>query len=705
MSQRSKQNELKSQSFLIALLSAGLAACGGGGGGGGTPVIDTGDGDGDGGDNVIPAVSGTVFKGPLENARVFIDTDGNGERGESDSPLVLTDENGAFQTAAGFVGDIIVQVGPNTIDTFASGTPLDGLVLKAPSGYSVVSPATTLVSAILDSSDGQSASDVEARIKSALGLGNVDLKTFNPFQDTNAEAALIYELKSQQIVSIANSVAQLTLAAGGLNSSALADALGSIAEVINSASLADPSNPVDLASNVVVESVINEISDPDGQNFNSKFADKVQELGSDAISSVTDVVVLVNTAIENVEDISSSGTQLSKFQNVGAAEISKIASGENGSLGSLSDIDNYVVASGQKTLEFEEDANLEAEVQLSIIDPNDTDNVTYKFSSNPIFNSGTLSGGGTIPAQLGNLTVSEAGLVSFSMNANQIDFLAEGETLVQIFTLPILDDNGNEAESEILRVIVSGANDAPVFTSVGSVSVLESTIPGDSIFRVAADDPEGDLVTFSLTGDDASAFDLNENGDLSFVSAPNFEQKSAYALGVKATDANGLFSESSLVVSVLDSGDFISTETTNVGENYSTVVKLNFEDLNDFNSEYDLGSGLTGFVVGLEALQGWDVVTGKNGGTLGLWSPSVTGENIETVTELDVSSETTFRVAVLSTDGANIAGTSNELVLGTLSYDVVSSVTDFDLVIKDSYITTSDPVDRINVVDYQIDII
>ena len=228
MTQRSKQNELKSQSFLIALLSAGLAACGGGGGGGGTPVIDTGDGDGGGGDNVIPAVSGTVFKGPLENARVFIDTDGNGERGESDSPLVLTDENGAFQTAAGFVGDIIVQVGPNTIDTFASGTPLDGLVLKAPSGYSVVSPATTLVSAILDSSDGQSASDVEARIKSALGLGNVDLKTFNPFQDTNAEAALIYELKSQQIVSIANSVAQLTLAAGGLNSSALADALGSI---------------------------------------------------------------------------------------------------------------------------------------------------------------------------------------------------------------------------------------------------------------------------------------------------------------------------------------------------------------------------------------------------------------------------------------------------------------------------------------------
>jgi VCBS repeat-containing protein len=703
MSQRSKKDELKSQSFLIALLSAGLAACGGGGGGGGTPVIDPGGG-GDG-DNVIPAVSGTVFKGPLENASVFIDTDGNGERGSNDSPMVLTDENGAFQAAAGFVGDIIVQVGPNTIDTFAAGTPLDGLVLQAPSGYSVVSPATTLVSVILDSSDGQSVSDVEARIKSALGLGNVELRTFNPFQDTDAEAALIYELKSQQIVSIANSVSQLTLAAGGRNSSALADALGSIAEVINNASLADPSNPVDLASSAVIEGIINEISDPNGLNFNTKFAEKAEELGSEAISSVKDALVLVNTAISNVQDISSSGAQLSKIQNIGAAEISKIASGENGSLGSLSDIDNYVVATGKKNLEFEENANLTAEVQLSIIDPDYSDNVTYKFSSNPIFNSGTLSGGGSIPAQLGNLTVSEAGVVAFSMNASQVDFLAEGETLVQIFTLPILDDNGNEAESEILRVVVSGVNDAPVFTSTGSVSVLESTNPGDSIFQVTADDPEGDSVIFSLTGDDASAFSLGENGVLSFVSAPDFEQKSAYALGVKATDANGLFSESSLVVSVVDSGDFISTDTTNVGQNYSTVVTLNFEDLNDFNSEYDLSSGLTGFVVGLEALQGWDVVTGKNGGSLGSWSPSVTGENIETVTELDVSSETAFRVAVLSTDGANIAGTSNELVLGTLSYSVASSVTDFDLVIKDSYIATSDPINRIDVVDYQIDII
>lgn len=702
MSQRSKQNELKSQSFLIALLSAGLAACGGGGGGG-TPVIDPGDGDD--GDNVIPAVSGTVFKGPLKNASVFIDTDGNGERGSNDSPLVLTDENGAFQTAAGFIGDIIVQVGPNTIDTFAAGTPLDGLVLKAPSGYSVVSPATTLVSVILDSSDGQSVSDVEVRIKSALGLGNADLRTFNPFQDTDSEAALIYELKSQQIVFIANSVSQLTLAAGGGNSSALADALGSIAEVINNASLADPSNPVDLASSAIIEGVINEISDPNGQNFNTKFAEKAEELGSEAVSSVKDAVVLVNTAISNVQDISSSGALLSKIQNIGAAEISKIASGENGSLGSLSDIDNYVVASGKKHLEFEENANLTAEVQLSIIDPDYSDNVTYKFSSNPIFNSGTLSGGGSIPAQLGILTVSEAGVVAFSMNASQVDFLAEGETLVQTFTLPILDDNGNEVESEILRVVVSGVNDAPVFTSAGSVSVLESTNPGDSIFQVTADDPEGDSVTFSLTGDDASAFSLDENGVLSFVSAPDFEQKSAYALGLKATDANGLFSESSLVVSVLDSGDFISTETTNVGQNYSTVVTLNFENLNDFNSEYDLSSGLTGFVVGLEALQGWDVVTGKNGGALGSWSPSVTGENIETVTELDVSSETAFRVAVLSTDGANIAGTSNELVLGTLSYSVASSVTDFDLVIKDSYIATYDPVNRIDVVDYQIDII
>ena len=191
MSRRLVQSELKTQTFLVSMISVALAACGGGGGGGGPAVPDgggTGGGGTGGGGGSTPGVSGNAVKGPLQNANVFIDTDGDGVHGTNDSPIVTTDADGAFTTAAGFAGDLMVQATADTVDTFAPDTPLDGLVLKAPSGYSVVSPATTLTSAILESNSDLTPAQAEERVKDALGLGDVDLETFNPFDDVNSEA-------------------------------------------------------------------------------------------------------------------------------------------------------------------------------------------------------------------------------------------------------------------------------------------------------------------------------------------------------------------------------------------------------------------------------------------------------------------------------------------------------------------------------------
>ena len=134
MSRRLVQSELKTQTFLVSMISVALAACGGGGGGGGAPVPDGGGGGTGGGGGSTPRFSGNAIKGPLQNANVFIDTDGDGVRGDDDSPIVTTDADGAFTTAAGFAGDLIVQTTADTVDTFAPDTPVDGLVLKAPVG-------------------------------------------------------------------------------------------------------------------------------------------------------------------------------------------------------------------------------------------------------------------------------------------------------------------------------------------------------------------------------------------------------------------------------------------------------------------------------------------------------------------------------------------------------------------------------------------
>ena len=72
-----------------------------------------------------------------------------------------------------------------------------------------------------------------------------------------------------------------------------------------------------------------------------------------------------------------------------------------------------------------------------------------------------------------------------------------------------------------------------MITSDNSISIIENTPAGETILQVQAVDPENDDVTFALTGDDASAFALSDSGQLSFVAAPDYETKSAYALGIR----------------------------------------------------------------------------------------------------------------------------------------------------------------------------
>lgn len=705
MARRSVQFELKTQTFLVSMISVALSACGGGGGGGGGGISTIPDGDNNDGDVGTPGLSGSVVKGPLQNASVFIDTDGDGVHGANDSPVVTTDVNGAFTMASGFEGDLVAQATADTVDTFAPDTPLDGLVLKAPSGYSVVSPATTLTSAILGSNSDLTPEQAEDRVKDALGLGDVNLETFNPFDNLNSEASRIYERKAQQVISIANSISQLTVSGGGSKSGSLSDALGSIAEVLNNNIQIDPSSVTNLASSSVIGDVIDEMSDPNGDNYNAAFATKVEGLGTVAVESMTAVIAVVNTAIDEIQDISSAGDTLAKIQNIVASEASKVAEGIVPAITSLDALENYVAVAGVKNFEFDENGTLTQEVTLAIVDPDTSEDTSYTFLTTPTFSNGRVIGGDTISSPLGTLTVSAAGVVNFSIDASAVDFLTDNQTLVQNYTLTILDNGGNEVGQEVVRVVVSGINDAPVITSDNSVSVSESVEPGETFLQLTASDAENDAITLALTGDDASAFTLADNGALSFVASPDFATKSAYALGVQATDANGAAITSNLVVSVIDSDSFISFDTTNDGQDYSTVVTLNFEDLNNFNSEYDLSDGLTGFVIGLETVQGWDVITGKVGGAIGSWTSALPDDAIEISTELDVAGQTTFRVAVLSNDSSNIAGPENEMVLGTLSYSVVEAVEDFDLTLSNSYISTYDPMVRVDAVDYTLDII
>jgi hypothetical protein len=67
----------------------------------------------------------------------------------------------------------------------------------------------------------------------------------------------------------------------------------------------------------------------------------------------------------------------------------------------------------------------------------------------------------------------------------------------------------------------STANNAPVFSSAETASVTEQ---GETtVITVEASDSDSDTLTYTLSGDDASAFSLSDSNVLSFVAVPDFE--------------------------------------------------------------------------------------------------------------------------------------------------------------------------------------
>ena len=85
----------------------------------------------------------------------------------------------------------------------------------------------------------------------------------------------------------------------------------------------------------------------------------------------------------------------------------------------------------------------------------------------------------------------------------------------------------------------TSAHHAPSVTGDGSVSVGKNT---SLVLDVSATDPDGDTLIFTLTGEDAGLFDITEDGQLNFATAPDFEAPSdadgdnVYSLTVSVSD-------------------------------------------------------------------------------------------------------------------------------------------------------------------------
>lgn len=436
----------------LALLT--LSACGGG------------SGSSDGSGSSAQTITGNIVKGPLSNALVFLDYNGNGTMDGSETS-VRTDANGAFSlSATGSNYTIVALTDETTVDT-SSGAVLDGVTLKAPSGASVVTPTTTLM---------EEGDLTAAQVAEVLNLpDDVDPLTFNPFAaGVDAADALAVEKVSQQIMTAVSSFASAAEGAGASEADAFTAALGSVIEVVKvkaenlsdeTASVADKtldfSNTTDL--NLIKAEVTGKTA-----NLSGIDADAVSALIDDTATSIKNV----NDEIAKVADLDSDITKAA-FSTMQAlieeVKEAAIAEAELVGSGNITYTDTSVVEAAAKN-KAPSDIALSAtsisELASSLIigtasttDSDQTDGVAFKYSI--VEADGTDHAAFTINTETGELSLKEQPdyetKSSYKVIIKSTD--EDGKSYQEEFEIGVVDERDSYSDAPI-KIYINQYNQA-----------------------------------------------------------------------------------------------------------------------------------------------------------------------------------------------------------------------------------------------------
>lgn len=150
------------------------------------------------------------------------------------------------------------------------------------------------------------------------------------------------------------------------------------------------------------------------------------------------------------------------------------------------------------------------------------------------------------------------------------------------YSFTVTASDGSLSTTQTVTLNVTNVNEAPVFAAATrTTTVAENVAAGTALFTAggAVDPDAGAVVTYSLTGTDASAFAVNPTtGAVTFVASPNFEAKSSYSFNLVATDQAGLTTSQANTVTITNVNEApvfaAATRTAAIDENVAagTVV-------------------------------------------------------------------------------------------------------------------------------------
>lgn len=150
--------------------------------------------------------------------------------------------------------------------------------------------------------------------------------------------------------------------------------------------------------------------------------------------------------------------------------------------------------------------------------------------------------------------ISSGGVITFKTAPNFESPSDTGANNIYNFNV-VATDTGSLTDTRAVTVTVTNVNEAPSVAAAASFSVAEN---GRLVGTATATDPDGNALTFSVTGADAALFEINGAGEIRFRADPDFEAPAdaggdnVYDLAIVATDAGGLSGSKSTTIIVTD---------------------------------------------------------------------------------------------------------------------------------------------------------
>ena len=211
---------------------------------------------------------------------------------------------------------------------------------------------------------------------------------------------------------------------------------------------------------------------------------------------------------------------------------------------SVSGSDLSITSAGDLTFNYAPDYETNSSFTATVTASDGTNSVTQAIAVTvldvnevPAFTSGAAFSADENQTSIGKVAVTdpEGDTLIFSVSGSDLSITSAGDLTFNYapdyetkssYTATVTASDGTNSVTQAIAVTVLDVNEAPVFTSGGPFSADENqTAIGSS----AATDPEGDTLTFSVSGSELS---ITSAGVLSFKSAPDYETKSSYTVTV-----------------------------------------------------------------------------------------------------------------------------------------------------------------------------